>query len=142
MEQLQVASGEFKTFFTKAQLYYLVIFIINSYIYRMFCLSLKSLKTHSINIPKLTLNNNVMVEFNFQSCLKKDKDFVTIKVQGTLRDGLYQLSAPHIFLTQDMFLAICLSQNLQFQSLIKLIIVVFKALVILKILILIKLCYR
>ena len=53
-----------------------------------------SITKNLVSISKFTLDNHVIVEFDSDCCLVKDKQSKVVLLQGTLRNGLYHLHLP------------------------------------------------
>lgn len=51
-----------------------------------------------LSISKFTKDNNVIVEFMSDYCFVKDNDTKVMLLQGTFKDGLYQLQTPFDFM--------------------------------------------
>ena len=60
-------------------------------------LSVPSITKNFVSISKFTLDNHVIVEFDFDCCFVKDKQSKVVLLQGILRDGLYQLHFPSAY---------------------------------------------
>ena len=56
-----------------------------------------SITKNLVSISKFTLDNHVIVEFDFDCCLVKDKRSKVVLLQGILRDGHYQLHFPSAY---------------------------------------------
>ena len=53
-----------------------------------------SITKNLISISKFTLENYVIVEFNADCCYVKDNQSKEVLLQGTLKNGLYQMNLP------------------------------------------------
>lgn len=49
-----------------------------------------------LSISQITKDNDIVTEFYFDSCVFKDKASRKVLLQGKLKHGLYQLTAPQI----------------------------------------------
>ena len=54
-----------------------------------------SITNNLISISKVSLENNVIVEFDSTCCYIKGKQSKKVLLQGALKNGLYQLHLPH-----------------------------------------------